>query len=127
MKHFFIAAVALQFVVEIVVGVTMVVAPGSMAPDAAVSEIWQLRNQGFVAISIGIATGMLWFQRRSPEVIAFASAFFVVYHLLVTVSGAINSMAGFNFAPMMLHVVLGLVFLLVWLKRGQLAGRLWED
>ena len=124
MEKFFIAALIIQFLVEVLVGITMVVAPGSMVPDAAVTETWQLRNQGFVAISIGLATLMLWFQRGSPEVIAFASGFFVIYHFLVSASGAINSTMGFDFAPMMLHVVLGLVFLVVWMKRKTISGQL---
>ena len=120
MKTFFMAALFLQFLIEIFVGVFMVLFAESTAPDAAMSEIFQLRNQGFIAISIGIATAMLWFQRKSPEVVGFATGFFVIYHTLVSMSGAINSTMGYDFSPMMLHVILALTFLALWVKRSSL-------
>ena len=121
MKKLFILALVLQGLVETVVGLLMVTTPGSFAPDAVLTELFQYRNQGFIALSIGVATLMLWFQRGNAAVIGFAAGYFVVYHMLVTASGAINATMGFDFAPMMLHVVLGLLFLVVWLRREQIA------
>jgi len=97
----------------------LAISPESMA-DATITEIYQLRNQGFIALAMGVATVMLWFQRKSQEVIGFATAYFAIYHILITLSGTINATMGFDFTPMMLHVVFGVIFLILWVKRGQL-------
>ncbi len=121
MKQLFVAAIVLQLIVEFGVGVGMVFVPHVAVPDAPQSEIFLLMNQGFIALAMGVVTAMLWVRRNSPPVLAFGIALFTIYHGLVTLSGLVTTLMGNDFGPFVIHLVLAVMFAVLWLGRTRIA------
>lgn len=120
MGNFFIVVLFAQIVIQTAVGLLIVVAPKAALPEAAMSEIYLLINQGFIALAMAVVSVVLWVQRKNPAVVGFGVALFAIYHSMVSLSGLFTTAMGNNFDPFWIHVVLGGCFWILWAKRNRL-------
>ena len=121
MGKFFIAVLFSQMVIQTVVGLLIILAPKAALPEAAMSEIYLLINQGFIALAMAVVSVVLWVQRENPAVVGFATVLFAIYHSMITLSGIVTTAMGNNFGPFWIHVVLGGCFWILWARRSRLA------
>ena len=120
MKKFFYAILLLQFVAETFAGLMLIFFHKAAAPQAASSEWFLMISMGFVALTVSVATVMLWLQRHSLSVVSFATALFAVFHTFIAIAALIAATMGADFTPYLSHVFFGICFWLLWFRRSRL-------
>ncbi len=111
------ALLCLHVVLEGGLGLTLILAPQRVAPEADMNTLTALITYGGAAVTMALVVVWFWPWRQSMVALSVVLGILASFHSMLVVAAVAIHLRGGNSTVLMIHGLLAVGFWLLWFKR----------